>query len=104
MGDGELARVVEESAVLHRIIEGLLIGKLEHIGACAHTLETVLGVVIFELQTSEDAVYPHAAGKFIGKDGCRDVTEIAIRKDLCSESCIDVVLAVAVDVIYDKVD
>ena len=49
MGDGELARVVEESAVLHRIIEGLLISKLEHIGACAHTLETVLGVVIFEL-------------------------------------------------------
>ena len=49
-------------------------------------------------------MYPGAVGEFIGNDGSRDVTEIAIRKDLCSESCIDVVLAVAVDIIYDKVD
>ena len=48
VGYDELLGVIEERTSLHSVVESLLVGKIEYVGAGAHTLESVLGIIPFK--------------------------------------------------------
>ena len=78
MGDGELARIVKESTGKHCIVKSLLIGKFKHVCACTHSLESVLGIVVLELDTGEKVVDSGSVGKFVCNDAGTYVTEVSV--------------------------